>query len=225
MEAERRKEAKKTGGKPGEKPKVWGYLRVSTIDQDLKKFRHDILELANVKKLGTVQFVEEKISGKVSWKERLIAQIIGESKQGDSIIVPELSRLGRSMLDIMEILAIAVEKGIKVYAIKGNWQLDGSLQSKLVAMCFSMAAEIEWGLNSQRIKEALADRKAKGVKLGRRKGSGKSKLDIYKEEIQALFWAGSKQKYIAAKYKTTEANLIKWCRKHSIDKKPRLNGD
>lgn len=221
MEAERRKPAKREG----EKAKVWGYLRVSTIDQDLKKFRHDILELANAKKLGTVQFVEEKISGKVPWKERLIAQIIGESEQGDTIIVPELSRLGRSMLDIMEILSIAMKKGIKIYAIKGNWQLDGTLQSKLVAMCFSMAAEIEGDLLSQRIKEALAAKKAQGVKLGRRKGSGSSKLDSFREEIQALFWAGSTQKYIAAKYNITTTNLYKWCKKHNIDKKPRLNGD
>ncbi len=87
----------------------------------------------------------------------------------DNIIVSELSRLGRSMLECMEILSIALEKRIDIYAVKGAWQLDQSIQSKIIAMAFSMTAEIERDLISQRTKEALAAKKKQGVKLGRPK--------------------------------------------------------
>ncbi len=115
----------------------------------------------------------------------------------------------------MELLAIAVERGINIYAIKGNWQLDQSIQSKIIAMAFSMAAEIERDLISQRTKEALRAKKAKGMKLGRPKGPGKSKLDIYRPEIEALLANGSTQKFIANRYKTTEANLHNWMKKRN----------
>jgi len=136
-----------------------GYLRVSTADQDLEKNKADILMLANHHNLGQVRFVEEKVSGKVSWHKRLIAQIIADLKKGDSLVVSEMSRLGRSMLECMEILSIAMERGVHVYSVKGNWRLDQSIQSKIVAMAFSMAAEIERDLISQRTKEALRVKK------------------------------------------------------------------
>src|SRR5260370_30939410 len=136
-------------------PKTTAYFRVSTIDQDLEKNKAAILALANAKVLGPVQFVEEKVSGKISWKKRKIAEILEISQKGDNIIVSELSRLGRSMLECMQILSIASQKGINIYAIKGNWQLDSSIQSKIIAMAFSMAAEIERDLISKRTKEAL----------------------------------------------------------------------
>jgi DNA invertase Pin-like site-specific DNA recombinase len=132
---------------------------------------------------------------------------------GDTLIVSELSRLGRSMLECMEILSIAAQIGVNVYAVKGNWQLDNSIQSKIVAMAFSMAAEIERDLISQRTKEALAARKQAGQRLGRSKGSGKSKLDQYRLEIEALLANGSKQSFIAARYGTTESNLSNWLQK------------
>jgi DNA invertase Pin-like site-specific DNA recombinase len=89
--------------------------------------------------------------------------------------VSELSRLGRSMLECMEILSLATQKGVCVYAVKGHWQLSNSIQSKIVAMAFAMAAEIERDLISQRTTEALAVRKQQGMPLGRPKGVGKSK--------------------------------------------------
>jgi DNA invertase Pin-like site-specific DNA recombinase len=198
--------------------KTIGYLRVSTIDQDIEKNKADILKLANDKELGKVLFSEEKVSGRVSWKKRKIAGILESLKEGDNIVVSELSRLGRSMLECMEMLSIASEKGLNVYAVKGNWQLDHSIQSKIIAMAFSMAAEIERDLISQRTKEALRARKAAGKPLGRPKGPGKSKLDQYRPEIEALLGNGSTQKFIANRYNTTEANLHNWMKKHGVKK-------
>lgn len=200
-----------------EKPaKTVAYLRVSTTEQDLQKNKFDILHLANEKGLGKVEWVEEQISGRVSWKKRKIAQVIEALQTGDSLIVSELSRLGRSMLECMEILSIASQKQINIYAVKGNWQLDQSIQSKIVAMAFSMAAEIERDLISQRTKEALAAKKQAGMKLGRPRGVGKSKLDSYRPEIEALLANGSTQKFIASRYHTTEANLSRWITKHKL---------
>ncbi|HCS65964.1 MAG TPA: resolvase [Cellvibrio sp.] len=203
-------------------PKTIGYLRVSTADQDLDKNKSDILVLAHQKHLNQVEFVEEKASGKLSWRKRQISNVIDELSNGDSLIVSELSRLGRSMLECMEILSIAVQRGICVYSVKGNWQLDHSIQSKIVAMAFSMAAEIERDLISQRTKEALRAKKALGIPLGRPKGPGKSKLDPFRPEIEALLANGATKAFIASRYGSTPGNLTNWMEKHGI---ARSNGD
>lgn len=197
-------------------PKTIGYLRISTNDQDLEKNKLAILNLANDKELGKVHFIEEIVSGKVSWRNRKIAAVLDELKQGETLIVSELSRLGRTMLECMEILSISTQKGISIYAIKGNWQLDNSIQSKIIAMAFSMASEIEHDLISARTKEALQARKKLGLKLGRPKGRGKSKLDIFQPEIEALIANGSTQRFIAKRYGTTPDNLNKWLKKRNI---------
>ena len=199
--------------------KTIAYLRVSTTDQDLEKNKSAILHLANEKNFGKVDFVEETVSGKINWRKRKIANILEEARRDDRIIVSELSRLGRSMLECMEILSIATEKGVAIYAIKGNWQLDKTIQSKIVAMAFSMASEIERDLISKRTIEALKACKKAGMQLGRPKGPGKSKLDIYRPEIEALLANGTTQKFIANRYGSTEANLHHWLKKRGLARK------
>lgn len=195
------------------------YLRVSTIDQDLEKNKAEILHLANDKKLGHVEFVEEKVSGKVHWRKRKIGPVVAELSKGDTILLSEFSRLGRSMLECMEIISIAMEKGIRIYTVKGGWQLDDSIQSKVMAMVFSMASEIERDLISKRTKETLRVMKEAGVKLGRPAGPGKSKLDAFKPEIEALLNNGSTQKFIAKRYGVTEPTLCNWIKKNGFVKK------
>ena len=197
-------------------PKNIGYLRVSTIDQDLEKNKAQMLRLANDKNLGKLEFVEEKASGRIHWRERKIGTIIEELTAGDSLVLSEFSRLGRSMLECMEIIAIATNKAINIYTFKGNWQLDGTIQSKVMAMVFAMVAEIERDLISKRTKEALQSKKANGVKLGRPKGPGKSKLDQYKPEIEALIKNGTTKRFIAKRYKSSDANLLNWLKKNQI---------
>lgn len=196
--------------------KTIGYLRVSTAEQNLEKNKAGILAFANAQDLGRVEFIEEKASGKTPWRKRKIADVLQTLSRGDNLIVSELSRLGRSMLECMEILSIATQRGIRVYALKGNWRLDHTLQSKIIAMAFSMAAEIERDLISARTTEALQARRAAGKPLGRPKGPGKSKLDASRPEIEALLANGSTQKFIAVRYKTTPANLSNWIRKNGL---------
>ena len=154
--------------------------------------------------------------GPITWRKRKIADILDELREGDALIVSELSRLGRSMLECMEILSIASDAGIRVYAIKGSWRLDETIQSKIIAMAFSMAAEIERDLISARTKEALRARKASG----RPKGPGKSKLDPFRPEIEALLANGSTLRFIAKRYNTTPGNFANWMKKNGI-KKPK----
>lgn len=117
------------------------------------------------------------------------------------------------MLECMEILSIATQEDIYVYSIKRHWKLDGSVQSKIVAMAFSMAAEIERDLISKSTIEALKAKKASGFQLSKSKGPGKSKLDKYRTEIEALLLHGNTQVYIVKRYQVTESTVHHWIKK------------
>jgi len=199
---------------------TYSYLRVSTADQDVEKFKHDVLCYANDKNLGKVDFSVEKVSGTTSWRNRKVAEILDRVDKGDRLVVPELSRLGRSTAEILEILNIAKEKEIEVHSLKPEFIVDDSISGKLLATMFALMAELERDLISMRTKEALAARKKAGVTLGRPKGPGKSKLDPYKEEIIALLKNGSSKKYVAERYGTTPTNLYCWIKKRNLDVDP-----
>jgi len=124
------------------------------------------------------------------------------------------------MLEVLEILKVAKEKDISVYAIKGNWSLNGSIESKIMATMLALISEIERDFIVSRTKEALAARKAAGVVLGRPKGPGRSKLDQHRPEIEALLKNGSTKVYIAKRFKTTPANLHNWLRQNKIKIRP-----
>ena len=152
---------------------------------------------------------------------RLINDVIDNLKSRDRIIVPELTRLGRSTLEVLEILKTAKDKEIAVYSVKEGLELNGNgINAKIMATMLALFAELERNFISMRTKEALKARKAAGVKLGRPKGPGKSKLDKYKDEIEALLKNGSTKSFIAKKYKTTLPNLYNWLKKNEIDIKP-----
>jgi len=210
----------------------WAYLRVSTDEQDIKNQRLEILNLANKRNMGLVEFIEDPaVSGRVSWRQRKIAQVLEDMAAGDTLIVAELSRLGRSMYEIMEILAIAVKKGVRIYAVKGGWSLDDTIQSKILAMVFAMAAEIERDLNIQRTKAAMATRRAMAQRgeswvsrsgnvvcgLGRPKGPGPSKLDRHEATIRERLSFGVPIARLAKDHGTTPANLRHWMRQRQIE--------
>ena len=126
-----------------EEPKVIGYLRVSTGRQDLENQKLGILELAN-KKGWKLEIFEETVSGKVSYKYRKLGKLIDSLNSGDVLVLPELSRLGRSMLEILTLLCDLKRRNIKIYVVKGGYELNGdSIQSKIITAVLCMAAEIE----------------------------------------------------------------------------------
>ena len=197
--------------------KVIGYLRVSTPDQDIEKNKADILRLANEKSLaGKVEWVEEKVSGTRDWRTRKLGGVLKKLKAGDIIIVSELSRLGRSTLQILEIMKIAKENGIAIHAVKGGWTLNGTMESKIVMQMMAMFSEIERDIISERTKEGLRARKAAGVKLGRPKGPGKSKLDEHRDEIISLLKNGATKTFISKRFDCTTPNLYNWLKKNKI---------
>jgi DNA invertase Pin-like site-specific DNA recombinase len=205
------------------KPRTLSYLRVSTDEQDNQKFKHDVRAYANRMDFGRVEFVEEKIKGKKSWKTRKIATMIDGMKGGDRLIVPELSRLGRSTLEVLEILKAAQDKGIGVYAVKEDYQLNGDgIQAKMMTTMLALFAEVEHDFISERTKEGLKAARAKGRMLGRPKGPGKSKLDQHRDEIIDKLTLGVPKAKIARRYKTTPANLHNWLTKNKIKVKEAL---
>jgi DNA invertase Pin-like site-specific DNA recombinase len=197
------------------------YLRVSTAEQDTEKNKADILMFANDRGFGKIEFIEEQVSGKVSWKNRKIAKIIDDLESGDRLIVPELSRLGRSLLDIMEMLSIAKRKAISIFDVKNQTELNGNFQAEIMATIFGIAAQIERDLISARTIEGLRHAKASGKILGRPRGPGKSKLDQYRPEIEALLKNGSRMNFIAQRYNSTAANLCNWIAKNKINITPK----
>lgn len=169
--------------------KNYAYLRVSKDEQDINNQKHGILEYANANSITDLTFIEDKVSSRVAWDKRKIGELITNTAQsGDTIIFAEVSRMARSVLEVLDILKIAMEKQFKIYISKQNLRLDDSLQAKIYATVLGLAAEIEREFISARTKEALAKLKAQGNKLGRPKGSiGKSlKLDKHKKEIIEL---------------------------------------
>ncbi len=193
------------------------YLRVSTEDQDTEKNRAAVLEFANKHAFGQVEFVSETASGKKNWRERKISEIVADLTAGDRIIVPELSRLGRSTLEVLEILKEAKEKGIIIHSVKENLELNGDgMTSKIMAHILALVAELERDFISMRTKEGLKARKAQGATLGRPKGPGKSKLDEHREAIIALLKTGVPKAKVARDYKTSKVNLYNWLEKNNL---------
>ena len=131
--------------------------------------------------------------------------------------------LGSLLLSLVQGLLIrgGPRPPLSVYAVKGDWQLTNTIQSKILAMAFSMAAEIERDLISKRTREALLAKKEQGLPLGRPRGIGKSKLDAHRVEIEALLQNGSTQRFIARRYGTTEANLHHSLKQRGLARKPR----
>lgn len=190
---------------------TYAYLRVSTLEQNTDKNKFDILQFANSKKLGNVEFVEEQISGKTNFKDRKLGRLLENMLEGDILIVPELSRVARSITQIFEVIDITKQKGIRLYAIKENFDNnDKSVTTTVTGTIFALIAQIERDLISLRTREALLSLKASGVTLGRPKGQGKSKLDKNKEEILRLCNLHVPKTVIARQFNTTVPNLYRF---------------
>lgn len=150
---------------------IYGYIRVSSDKQTVENQRFEINKFCESKKLHVDDWIEETISGTKVYSKRQLGTLLKKVHKDDVIICSELSRLGRNLFMIMEILNVCMNKECRVWTIKDNYRLGEDIQSKVLAFAFGLSAEIERNLISQRTKEALARKKAEGVKLGRPKGS------------------------------------------------------
>ena len=165
---------------------IYGYTRVSTELQNTENQKHEILTFANAQKIKIDKWVNEVISSRKSLKERQLGKLLKHLKKGDILIASELSRLGRNLLEVMGILQRCLEKDCQIWTLKENYKLGADIQSKVLAFAFSLAAEIERQLISQRTKESLKRLKDEGKHLGRPHGFNYKKLDSKKDKIKEL---------------------------------------
>ncbi len=181
---------------------TYGYIRVSSDKQTVENQRFEINNFCAKQELKVDGWIEETISGTKAYNKRELGKLLKKVQAGDLIICAELSRLGRNLFMIMEILSLCMSKQCKVWTIKDGYRLGDDIQSKVLAFAFGLSAEIERNLISQRTKEALKLRRAMGVVLGRPKGR-KNKpetLKCYKKRqlIEGLLAEGVSQRKIAA---------------------------
>mgnify|MGYP002651805459 CR=1 FL=1 len=165
--------------------KIIGYIRVSTDKQDLDKQRHLLLEYAQEKHLMIDEFIEIEISSRQDVGARRIDELQKKLQNGDMLLVAELSRLGREMLQVLNIINSLSAREVKITFVRQpELSTDGS-HGKLLLAIYSYFAEAEREFISMRVKQGLAAAKAKGVKLGRPKGRRNKKrvLDPYRDEI------------------------------------------
>lgn len=191
---------------------IYGYIRVSSDKQTVENQRFEINKFAEAKGLFVDGWIEETISGTKNYDKRKLGCLLKKVQKDDLIICAELSRLGRNLFMIMEILNICMSKECKVWTIKDNYRLGEDIQSKVLAFAFGLSAEIERNLISQRTKEALARKKAEGVVLGRPVGRKSShvKLSGKEETIKTLREQGVSQAQIARIFKVDRMTVAKF---------------
>jgi DNA invertase Pin-like site-specific DNA recombinase len=166
------------------------YYRVSTTEQDLESQAHGVKAYLASHSITKFQTFEDKISGSVPWDRRLLLEAFHQATKGDQIIVSEISRIGRSVADVLSFLQAAAEKGIIVIAVKNNITFDGGINSKIFATVLALAAEIERDFIRLRTREGMANAKAKGTKLGRPIGRQEwHQLDSEAESIARMLQA------------------------------------
>lgn len=178
---------------------VIGYIRVSSNKQTLEHQRFEIEQFVKLQGLEVDNWIEEKISSRKALKKRKLGDLLENLQENDILISCEISRLGRSLLEVMRILEICLTKNCQVWTLKENYRLGNDIQSKVLAFAFGLAAEIERNLISQRTKSSLANLKATGKKLGRPLASESQKLKLSKnsKKIRNLLSKGVSKSQIA----------------------------
>jgi len=199
--------------------KTIAYLRVSTNVQDLNNQKLAILDFAQKEGFGIDEFVEITISSRRNQQRDQLLNTIEGLNKGDRLVVSELSRLGRSLGQVIAIVDSLVKRKIQFIAIKEAIRFEGkqTLQSKVMVTLFALFSEVERDLISERTKEGLASAKAKGKLLGRPKGSlGQSKLEGREQEIQMLLDKGVSKASIAKITDVSRTNLLHFIRTRQL---------
>ena len=193
---------------------IYGYIRVSCDKQTVENQRYEINKFCASLDISIDGWIEETISGTKSIDKRRLGRLLKKVRKDDLIICAELSRLGRNLFMIMEILNFCMSKGCRVWTIKEGYKLGDDIPSKVLAFAFGLSAEIERKLISQRTKDALARKKAEGITLGRPKGKPnapeKHKLYPKRTLINELLKSGASKYEIARICKVDRKTLYRF---------------
>lgn len=201
--------------------RVYAYLRVSSDEQDVAAQKLGILDFCRQRDIRVDEWFDETASGGLDASQRDLGQkLIPKLKAGDTLIVSEISRLGRSTIDVLSTLKQLSERGVKANVAKGSLVLDDSLNSKILSTVLGLAAEIERDLIRQRTREGMARAKASGKHIGRpkieREEDHRSKLDIHAEEIKRNAARGVTKLNLARFYECDWATMDLWLRRHDV---------
>jgi DNA invertase Pin-like site-specific DNA recombinase len=207
--------------------KTVAYLRVSTGSQDVANQKLAILDYARQKHFAIDRFMEVQVSSRTSPAQRRVEELLGTLQQGDRLVVSELSRLGRSLGQVIQIVDELVRQRILFVAVKEGIRFEGKqdLQTKVMIALFGLFAEVERDLISERTKEALAAARAKGRLLGRPKGAlGKSKLDGKEADIRLLLEKKVSKASIAKIVEVSRTSLVHFIQTRQLAPKASANG-
>lgn len=192
----------------------YGYIRVSSDRQTVENQRFEILKFCKKQGIEIDDWIEETVSGTKAYSKRRLGKLLKNAKKGDLIISSELSRLGRSLFMIMEILSYCMNRGCQVWTIKDNYRLGNDLQAKVLAFAFGLSAEIERELISQRTKEALARLRSEGKPVGRPKMAKTSQkhnvLYCHDRFIRQCLSEGLSQRQIALQLNCCRSTLARY---------------
>lgn len=192
---------------------TYAYIRVSTDKQTVENQRFEIEKFCAANNIHIDKWIEETVSGTKNYNKRNLGELIDSVQAGDLIICSEISRLGRSLFMIMEILSKCMEKECRLWTVKDNYRLGNDIQSKVLAFAFGLSAEIERNLISQRTREALQRKKSEGQKLGRPKGRQNQShyLDGLENHINLLRDMGLSKNKIARHLGISPITLKRFC--------------
>lgn len=193
---------------------TYGYIRVSTDTQTVENQRFEINNFCARNNIKIDTWIEETISGLKNYKTRQLGRLLKRTHKGDIIVCSELSRLGRNLFMIMEILNICMARDCRLWTIKDGYRLGDDINAKVLAFAFGLSAEIERNLISQRTKEALARKRAEGVKIGRPLGKltqlERLKLNKYHHRIVKLREQGMSFNNIARRLHLSRNTLARY---------------
>lgn len=197
---------------------IYGYIRVSTDHQTTENQRFEIKKFCEKQDIVIDCWVEETVSSTKDLNKRRLGRLLRRIQKDDLIIVSELSRLGRNLLQVMSILHHCMDVGAKIWTIKDNYRLGADITSKVLAFAFGLSAEIERNLISQRTKEALARVKAEGKRVGRPLGSrNMCKLDGHEKYISQNLGDGRTRYEIARRLRVHRDTLTRFIEKRGIE--------
>lgn len=203
---------------------VIAYLRVSTSKQHIKNQRSEIIRYAQAKGLSVDLWYNDIVSGKIDSHDRKLGNILNSMGPGDELIVTEISRLSRALIDIMNIINDCIQKNITLHCTKEGYIFKNNLNSKILGFAFGLIAEIERNLISKRTKEALAVRKASGQILGRPNGSSPQLNHLIKNSEQIKYQLSQHVTYkeLAHQYKVSVCTLARFVKQHLKPKNAKL---